>query len=302
MTARAASSPENAPAPQADAAFPDWAARPLAPRVLRFLAAVSALCGVAAFPASAFFDLQSVDVRGNATVPTSEVLRRVGIGSGDSVFHVNAFQISGRLRSDPRIQDAWISLAFPRTLTISVRERTPVAALLFGEGYVLLGADGVAITRMPGPGPYLPLRVDRLNLPWVQAGTVVPSADVRLAAGVAGSLPAPLRSKVAALRVDPEGEVVLQTHDGIIVRVGGSDGIADRLAQVSNVLTAVRARGLRVEYVDLRFPGSVIVKPVDAPGPAAGDAGGPGGAPFGARSTVPGARGPLPPLGPGLRR
>ncbi len=241
-------------------------ARPVWERVLRFLAAVSALCAVASFPASAWFDLRAVDVRGNTVVPTAEILHRAGISPGDSAFRVNAFQIRERLRAHPLIEDAWASPAFPGGLTVSVRERTPVAALQVGEGYVLLGRDAVAINRTSGPGPYLPLRVDRLAAQWVQPGTAVPSADVRLGADLAGSLPASLRPEVAGLRVDAGGEVVLQTRDGMAVQVGGAEGLQDRLAQVPDVLASLRSRGMRVQSVDLRFPGSVIVRPAGASG------------------------------------
>lgn len=245
-------------------------ARPGAGRILAFLAAASALCAAAAFPASALFDLQSITVEGNTVVPAAEILERIGLHPGDSAFRVNASRIRSRLRSDPRLEDASVALEFPARLTVAVRERSPVAALALGDGYLLLAADGVAIARARAPGPYLLLRVDGPGPPWVQAGTAVPSADARLGAGVAGSLPEPLREAVAALRVDRGGEVVLQTRDGVAVRLGGADGIDARLAMVPQVLAAVRARGLRVAYVDLRVPGSVIVKPVDAPpGPGA---------------------------------
>jgi len=262
MTARGASARDRAPDQSRSSAPADGPARPLAGRIIQFLAAVCALCAAAAFPASALFDLDSVTVRGNAAVPTAAVLRRAGIAPGDSALRVNAPQIRERLRSDPRIRDASIALDFPHRLVIAIRERTPVAALVTGTGYVLLGADGVAIARAPDGGAYLLLRVDRLDLSWVQTGTVVPSAAVRLGAAVAGSLPPALRPQVAALRVDSGDEVVLETRDGIAVRVGGAGGIAGRLAAVPDVLAAVRARGTRVAYVDVRFPGSVIVKPL----------------------------------------
>ncbi len=242
--------------------------RPVWERVLRFLAATSALCALASAPASAWFNLTTVDVRGNKVVPAAGILRQVGLGPGDSAFQVNADLIRARLRSDPLIEDARIALAFPRRLTIYVLERSPVAALQVGQGFVLLDRDAVAISRTSGPGPYLPLRVDRLEAQWVQPGTVVPSADVRLGAGLAGSLPPPLREEVAGLRVDDGGEVVLQTRDGIAVRVGGTEGLQDRLAQVPDVLASVHARGMRVQSVDLRFPGSVIVRPTGAAGDA----------------------------------
>ncbi|HLJ62415.1 MAG TPA: FtsQ-type POTRA domain-containing protein [bacterium] len=243
------------------------AGSPAAPRFLRlvrFLAATCVLCAVAAFPGSSLFNLDTVVVRGNAHIAGAEILRRVGIGPGDNAFRVDAVAIRERLREDPRIADASIALAFPRNLMVSVRERDPVAALAFGEGYVLLGADGVAIARVSGPGAAMPLVVDRLDLPWVQAGTAVPSPSVRFGVTVAATLPPRLRPDVIGLRVDASGEVVLQARDGMWVKVGTADGLTDRLAMVPGVLAAVRARGLHAQYVDLRVPGSIVVMPAGA--------------------------------------
>jgi cell division protein FtsQ len=238
-------------------------------RIVRFLAVVSALCAAASFPGSAMFDLRSVVVTGNTAVPAAEILRRAGIHPGDSVFRVNAMRIRARLRRDPRLADASVWLAFPSRLVVSVRERVPVAALLVNDGYVLLDSGGVAIAWAADPGACLPLRVDRLDAPWIQTGAAVPSVDVRLGARVAGLIDAlgdPLRSDAAALRIDAAGQAILETRDGISVRLGAGKGIQERLSLLPQVLDAVRARGLRVQSVDLRFPGSVVVKPVDATG------------------------------------
>ncbi len=236
-------------------------------RVIRFLAAIAALCGAAAFPGSVLFSLQSVSVTGNTAVPASDILQRIGLVPGDNAFRVNVGRIRESLRRDPRIEDASVAMVFPHRVIISVHERSPVAALAIPGGYVLLGADGVVITRAQTPTPYLPLHVERLGLMPLGAGTVIPSAGARLGAAAASILPAPLRAEAAGIRVDADNEVVITTRDGVDVRVGGRDGVAARLALAPDVLAAVRSRGLRVQYVDLRFPGSVIVKPLDAASP-----------------------------------
>ncbi len=64
-------------------------ARPVWERVLRFLAAVSALCAVASFPDSAWFDLRAVDVRGNTVVPTPNKMQTHHFGD-DSPSRVAA--------------------------------------------------------------------------------------------------------------------------------------------------------------------------------------------------------------------
>lgn len=260
-------------------------AQPLLLRLVRFLAAIAALCGVAAFPGSVLFDLQSVNVTGNTAVPAAEILRRIGLVPGDSVFRVNAGRIRQSVLQDPRVDDATVAMAFPHRVTISVHERSPVAALRIPGGYVLLAADAVVIGRTRAPGPYLPLEVERLASLPLGAGTIVPSARVRLGAAAASVLPDPLRAAAVALRVDADDEIVIRTREGVEVRVGGRVGMLERLALVPDVLAAVRARGMRVRYVDLRFPGSVIVKPVDASSPLSGA--GPQGSSAGSRGSGP---------------
>jgi cell division septal protein FtsQ len=245
---------------------------PVAPaslrRLTRFCAAIAALCAAAAFPASAIFDLQTVTVTGNMAVPTDEILRRADLRPGVSAFGVNAETIRGRLREDPRIGDVMVAMAFPRQLELMVRERAAVAALVLGEGYLLVSADGVAIVPSDGPGSLPVLSVERLSPSQVSVGTVVRSSDVRLGAQITGTLPDLIRDRVAAVRVDGAGEAALALRDGIVVRLGGRGGIADRLEMLPQVLDAIVTRGLHVESVDLRFPGNVVVQPLRTGAPA----------------------------------
>ncbi|HKV46123.1 MAG TPA: FtsQ-type POTRA domain-containing protein [bacterium] len=242
-------------------------------RVLRFFAAIASLCALAALPASAMFDLESVSVLGNAAVGTDDVLRRAGVGPGVNVFRVNAAEIRERLLGDPRVQDVAVVMAFPRRLTITIRERPPVAALLMDTGYVLLGEDAVAIREASDPGALPVLVVDRFAPAAVSVGTTLASPDVRLAAWIAVALPDELRPQVALVHVDANGEASLVLGDGTAIRLGGERRIAERLALVPQVLDAIAARKVRVQYVDLRFPGNVVIQPVASSSQAAGAAG-----------------------------
>jgi cell division protein FtsQ len=263
-----------APAERSDCPPDRWPPRgawTLFDRVGRFLATISALCAVASLPNSSAFTLTSVSILGSAAVSSADVLNRIGVREGDSAFRVNAWAIRRRLLKDPRIADASVALSFPRALTVSLRERDPIAALAIPEGYVEIGADGVAISRTAGPPRGLPLEVTPLALPWLQLGTAVPSADVRFGVAAAARLPPALRGEVAALRV-AAGELMLETHDGTWIKAGGPGGLAERLAVAPDVLAAVRARGIRAHYVDLRVPGNVVVMPVAPPGENPADA------------------------------
>jgi cell division protein FtsQ len=223
---------------------------------------MAGLCAAAAFPASAIFDLRSVTVEGNSVVPASAILRQAGVGPGVGAFRVNAWAIRERLLADPRILDVRVATAFPGGLRVLIRERQPVAALALGGRYVLLSDDAVALVEAPGPGSLPVLQVDRLDPQDVAPGGVVRVPDVRLGAQIAGALPASVRDRIVAVRIDREGEAALALRDEISVRLGGPRGIMVRLEMVPQALDAVAARGMRVRSVDLRFAGNIVVQPV----------------------------------------
>ena len=238
-------------------------------RIARFLAAISGLCGAAAFPASSVFDLHSVTVTGNAAVPASAVLSLADLRPGLNAFQVNAWAIRERLLTDARIENVTVTMEFPSRVRLVVHERAPIVALASGEGYLMLSADAVAITASADRGALPVLIVDRLDPTDISIGRVVRSPDVRLGARVAGTLPEPLRDRITAVRVNGAGEVVLALQDGISLKLGGMKGMDERLEMVPQVLDAIATRGLQVESVDLRFPGSIVVQPVRASGAAA---------------------------------
>lgn len=248
-----------------DARRAAWrAAASLVERIVRFFAVIAFLCGVASFAGSSAFDIQSIDVTGNEAVAADDVVAASGLRPEMSVFAVNAARVRDRLRRDPRIADATVEVVFPGGVRITVKERRAAAALRVPGGYVLVTADGVALAPASAAQALPVLTVDLLNPAAVQAGAALPSTGARLGAQLAASLPPALQSEVTVLRVDREDEVILYTRDGIAVKAGGADGVRDRIARVGDVLAAVRARGMHVEYVDLRFPDSIVVKPVPA--------------------------------------
>jgi cell division protein FtsQ len=235
-------------------------------RAVRFLAAISALCAAAAFPASSVFDLHVVTVAGNTAVQADEVLRLADLRPGLGAFRVNAGAIREQVLQDPRIEDVAVAMDFPSRVRLWVRERTPIAALVAADGYLLLSADGVVITASADHGARPVLLIDRLDPADVSIGARLRSPDALLGAYVAGTLPEALKDRVAAVRVDGAGEALLALWNGTAVKLGGMNGMTDRLEMVPTVLDAIAARGIQVESVDLRFPGNVVIHPAGSPG------------------------------------
>jgi cell division protein FtsQ len=151
---------------------------------------------------------------------------------------VSSFAIVGGLRA---------STSFPHSISISVTERPPVAALLTAGQRTAVAADGTVL------GPALLSS----SLPTV-SGSFEPPPGARLrepgplaAAAVLGAAPAPLARFVARAFEGPEGLTVAM-RNGLLVYFGDATRAHAKWVSLARVLTSPSAAG--AWYVDVRLP------------------------------------------------
>lgn len=237
--------------------------------LLRFGTVMAVLLGAAALPMSSLFTVRAVRVEGAAHVSPREIAALVGARPGDRLFAVPAQEIVGRVLRHPRIARAAVSITTAGTIVVRVAERHPAAAFLFQDRYLVLDRTGVVIAEQPRPGALPVVSAAGFTPEWARLGDRLPGGGIERALQALAQLPAGVAGSGTRLRVEPQGDLVLTTADGIAVHLGAPRGLAERAALMREILEAVRARGLALEYLDLRFSGSVVMKP--AP-PEAGDA------------------------------
>ncbi len=223
---------------------------------------MAVLIAAAAFPQSALFTLERIEVLGASTLSPEAVVGLSGLRRGERLFAVNAAAASRRLRAHPRIKAAEVHVRPPHAVAISVTERQPVVALATGDGFALLDRD-LIIVALTGDAAGLPQVTDRLGLPAyrVRAGAPLPSEGARIAVAALAAVPPGLRDEVMKISVAAGPDLILVTRAGLEIRAGGLAGLAERLAQVPGVLEALRARKVAVAAIDLRYAGSIVVKP-----------------------------------------
>jgi cell division protein FtsQ len=151
---------------------------------------------------------------------------------------VSTFAIVGTLH---------VSTSFPHTVSISVSERPPVAALLSAGQRTAVAADGTVL------GPALLSS----SLPTV-AGSVEPSVGVRLreptalaAVTLLGAAPAALARMVTRAYSGPEG-LTLEMRSGLLVYFGNATRPHAKWMSLARVLASPSAAGAL--YVDVRLP------------------------------------------------
>lgn len=240
--------------------------------LLRFGTVMAVALGLAALPTSSLFAVRSVQVRGAVQIPAADVAALTGLRAGDRLFAVPATELMARVTRHPAVARATVRINAGGAVVVRITERVPFAAFPFQGRYLILDRAGVVIDdRASSAG--LPLVTATGFVPeWIRLGDRLPSGGVDRALAALTRLPRSVLAPGTRLRADPQGELVLFTPDGIAVRLGPLRGLEERTALMREVLGAVRARGLAVEYLDLRFSGNVVMKP-SPPGTTAGEGG-----------------------------
>lgn len=223
---------------------------------------MASLLSAAAFPQSALFRLERVDVVGSAALTPEAVIALAGVERGQRLFAVRAANAIRRLQTHPRIKTADVRVRPPNTVAILITERRPVIALVLGDQYALLDDElvAVAVTRGAEGLPEVEDRTGRV-ITVGRAGTRVSSEGARIALAALGAAPPPVRREIARIRVAAGPDLTMVTWRGLEIRAGGVWGLADRLAQVQGLLGALAARGISPAVIDLRYAGSVVVMP-----------------------------------------
>ena len=227
----------------------------------RFAIIMAVLCAAAALPQSSLFTIDRIDVTGAVALDAATVRALSGLRPGQRLFAVDAAAVAARLAAHPRIALAVVRVRPPHAMSIAIVERRPVIALVVGDVFALVDEDLMVVDLGPNAGDLVRV-VDRTaRSGWVRPGTRLSSDGVRVALAALTNLPAALAGDVIKLVVTPGPDLTLVTRAGLEIRAGGLSGLSDRLAQVPGLIAALRARRLTVATIDLRYAGSIVVKP-----------------------------------------
>jgi cell division protein FtsQ len=221
------------------------------------------------------FRIETVQVSGNRTLSSADVLAAAGLRTGESLLGLDLAAARARLAAHPRVRDASLRRRLPGTVVVEVAERVPCVIVRADRDY-LADAEG-AILASAGTGALADLPV--LTGIEAAAGALTARGAADLTAGI---------ELVAAIRLvgfpalaavdhidlsDPDDAVIVPVSGRPLVHAGRRDP-AGRLQRWRSVAPDMAQRWPELEYVDLRAEGQVVAMPA-LPAPEAGAEGKP---------------------------
>lgn len=116
--------------------------------LLRALIVIAILVGAFLLVSSSLFDVGSITVENNDYYTDEEVITIANAKKGVNIFWgIDGSDIKKRLLDNPYFEEVNIKRKFPNTLIIDVTERLQIAAIKYGDEYIVIDESGTVLRK-----------------------------------------------------------------------------------------------------------------------------------------------------------
>ncbi|NLI77420.1 MAG: FtsQ-type POTRA domain-containing protein [Candidatus Riflebacteria bacterium] len=208
-----------------------------------------------------YFEIRSIEVNGLNTVVRDDLLKFAHIAPGLNILTFDRSALRERLLQHPFVKEAEVSLRGMYTLKITVQERTPFMYVRSGTGFMEIAEDGVILTTEGFGEKEIPI-ITGLALNGKQAGDSLAEHDgFREARAWVASLSSPILAEISELNFASRHNPYIFLRTGIKLFPSGLDDLKNRFDYLRALLDNLKRNNVEPEYIDLRAPNEIVVKP-----------------------------------------
>ena len=110
---------------------------------------------------SPLFEIRQIEIVGNRTICSKEILSRTQLAEGQNMLAFSANLVQTQINQLPFVQSVDVVREFPDKVVISISERTPVANIRVAHSatYLLIDNGGMVLASGSVPTPALPVAI-----------------------------------------------------------------------------------------------------------------------------------------------
>ncbi|OQA05177.1 MAG: Cell division protein DivIB [bacterium ADurb.Bin374] len=239
--------------------------RPL--KALGFLALMASLSYLAIvqlkylFFGTSYFEIRDIVVEGVAQLPREEVLRLAGIAPGTNVINLDREAVRRQLLLHPMVRDASVELKGLCSVRLRVTERVPLLYVKMGTSFLEISDDGVILSNTGMGERDLPI-ITGIEFHDKEVGDSVAEHDgfvearnwvTRLGSGTL--------SDISELNFASVQNPYLFLVSGEKVLPKSLEDFKERHAFLRALLDNLKKNNVEPEYLDMRAPSDIVVKP-----------------------------------------
>lgn len=210
---------------------------------------------------SSLFEVREIRVTGNSSLAREQIVAVSGINPGQNIFKLDLKESMEKLRVIPLIKNVSMSRDLPAAVEIRVEERKPCALLPVESGFIQVDREGVCLQRGDIAANQFPV-ITGVNFSQPAPGQQIESESLDKALTVIKELPPALLPQLSEININGE-QAVVYTLDGIQCHLGTVKDLKRKGDVFINVLNELKTKGKKIEYIDLSYTGSPVVKYVE---------------------------------------
>ncbi len=199
---------------------------------------------------SNFCNIEEVIIKGNDYLSEDEIFYKSGIQLGENIFKLDLKKSKDSLMQEPWIKEAEIKRVIPNKIIISLKE------------YFFSTKEGIVLSKIDRPEERfgLPL-VLGLEIDEIKIGDSIDKTEFRAALESINSAEVILPKKFCRIEIlSPDDFMICNKDDTLKVRVNGLGGIINKENLLREALEKIEREKLLVEYIDIRFKDSLVIK------------------------------------------
>jgi len=241
-----------------------WA-RPL--KMLGFLALMASLSYLAIvqlkylFFGTSYFEIRDIAVEGASGISRDEVLRLAGVAPGTNVINLDREAVRRQLLMHPLIRDAAVELKGLCSVRLRINERIPMLYVKVGSSFLEISEDGVILSNTGMGERDLPI-VTGLDMRDKDVGDSVAENDSFVEARTwVTQLGSGTLSDISELNFGSVQNPYLFLVTGEKVLPKSLEDFKERHAFLRALLDNLKKNNVEPEYLDMRAPNDIVVKP-----------------------------------------
>lgn len=212
------------------------------------------------FIQSPFWEVETVMTAGNQFVTDEELIQLAGIPPALNIFKVDVKSCEENISLHPLVKNVKLTRKLPRRILITIEERTPYALLPCADGFSQIDEQGYILRHVPTVSDGdLPL-ITGLALENCNPGQQIISSQLEEAIKLVAHFTPALKEQVAEIDLSHEGTIYLHTVEGIQVNFGTGERVEEKTALMEEILAAAAVNKSKLEYIDVSFGGSPVIK------------------------------------------
>jgi cell division septal protein FtsQ len=211
---------------------------------------------------SNFCNIEEVIIKGNDYLSEDEIFSKSQIKLGENIFKLDLKKSIDFLEQEPWIKEVEIKRIIPNKIIISLKERKSSAIVHIGEEYFSSTKEGMVLSKINRPEEKfgLPL-VLGLEIDEIKIGEIIDKPEFRAALESINSAEVILPKIFYRVEIlSPDDFMICNKDDTLKVRVNRPEVIINKENLLREALEKIVREKLLVEYIDIRFKDSLVIK------------------------------------------